>query len=165
MRKDPVQTGSFFHSAAGAGRNRMEVKVLNNRMQKQLEEMHRVRQHAYSMLAKLPEEALLKTDPETKRSVRQLLSLYFSHERNHIVQVQKNRRMLGNNASEVQMLLAQADQSRGDLLAALAGLTDAEWAQKPAENLWSIQEILEHLMETENRLLARIMTLAESPAQ
>ena len=141
------------------------MNVVNNRIQKQLEEMQRIRQHAYSILAKLPDEALLASDPETKRSVRQLLSLYFSHERNHIVQVQKTRRTLGSHPSEVQMLLAQADQSRGDLLAALAGLTDAEWGQKPAENAWSIQEILEHLMETENRLLARIITLAEPPAQ
>ena len=138
---------------------------MDSGIQNQIEEMNRVRQRVFSELKKLPDEALLQTDAETKRSVRQLISLYFSHERNHIVQIEKTRHLLASHPSEVEMLLAQADQSRGDLLAALAGLTDADWAQKPAENVWSIQEILAHLVDVEIRLLERIKALAESPHQ
>ena len=135
---------------------------MNMRMKEQLEEMNRIRQKAFSELAILPDTALQETDPETQRSVRQLISLYFSHERNHIVQIERNRHVLGAHPGEIQMLLAQADQSRGDLLAALEGVSDEEWAEKPDENVWSIQEILEHLMDVENRLLERIMVLVKS---
>ena len=138
---------------------------MDSGIRNQIEEMNRVRQRVFSELKTLPDEALLKTDAETKRSVRQLISLYFSHERNHIVQVEKTRHLLASHPSEVELLLAQADQSRGDLLAALAGLTDAEWMQKPEENVWSIQEILAHLMDVEIRLLERITALAEPPHQ
>jgi uncharacterized damage-inducible protein DinB len=136
---------------------------MNKQLQEQIEEMKSVRQHAFSKLAQLPDSALLEADAETKRSVRQMISLYFGHERNHIVQIEKTRRIIAAHPTEVELLLAQGDQSRGDLLAALEGLSDEEWTRKPAENVWSIQEILAHLMDVENRLLQRILALVGPP--
>ena len=137
---------------------------MSDRLQSQLEEMRLIREKAYQELAALPDSALKLTDEESKRSVRQLISMFFSHERNHIVQIEKTRNALHIHPTEVQQLLAQADQSRGDLLASLAGLTDEQWTQKPDEAAWSVQEILDHLMGVENRFLERIRKLTDTQA-
>ncbi len=121
-----------------------------------LAEMMETRNAVFAKLMSLPDASLKLANPETKRSVRALLSMYMSHERNHIVQVEKTRKAIGAYPSEVQMLLAQAWQSRGDLLAAVIGLSDAELAEKPAEDAWSVKEILEHTMNVEKRFLVLI---------
>lgn len=133
---------------------------MDRKMRAQLDDMQMLRESIFKELRELPDRLLLEADEETKRTVRQLISLYSSHERNHIVQVEKTRRMINGYPSEIQLLLGQADQSRGDLIASLQGLSDNQWEQKPGEDMWSIQEILDHLMDVESRLLKRIQAIA-----
>ncbi|HLH09684.1 MAG TPA: DinB family protein [Terriglobales bacterium] len=56
--------------------------------------------------------------------------------------------------------LAQAHQyfafTRGRLVDATTGLSEAQWRFKPAPDRWSIQEILEHLAIVHERVFARI---------
>jgi uncharacterized damage-inducible protein DinB len=128
----------------------------------QLKDMMAIREKAIAALRELPDSALKIAHPESKRTVRQMVSLYFSHERNHIVQLAKTRNAIGSHPTEVELLLAQAMQSRGDLLSTLIGVTDAQWDQKPSEDAWSIREILTHMIEVENRLLTGITELVKS---
>jgi uncharacterized damage-inducible protein DinB len=132
---------------------------MDRQFRAQLDDMQMQRESIFKELRELPDQVLLEADEESKRTVRQLISLYCNHERNHIVQVEKTRRLINAYPSEIQLLLSQADQSRGDLIASLQGLSDNQWEQKPGENVWSIQEILTHLMDVESRLLQRILTI------
>ncbi len=133
---------------------------MDRQLRAQLDDMQMLRESIFKELRELPDRLLLEADEESKRTVRQLIGLYCNHERNHIVQVEKTRRMINGYPTEIQLLLGQADQSRGDLIASLQGLSDSQWEQKPGEDMWSIQEILDHLMDVESRLLKRIQAIA-----
>lgn len=129
---------------------------MNSKLEKILSEMMKTRSDIFAKLMDLPAADLKLTNPETKRSVRQLISMYMGHERNHIVQIEKTRRAIGAQPTEVQMLLAQAWESRGDLLAALVGLSDEEIEMKPAADAWNVKEILEHIEKVEKWFLGGI---------
>jgi uncharacterized damage-inducible protein DinB len=47
-------------------------------------------------------------------------------------------------------LLEQLEQSKKGVLESIAGLSDAQWAFKPAPNVWSIQECAEHIILAES---------------
>ncbi len=54
--------------------------------------------------------------------------------------------------------------TRENLLAAVRGLNDAQWHFKPADNQWSIAEVVEHLAIVEGRVHARIEQMPDCPA-
>jgi uncharacterized damage-inducible protein DinB len=54
--------------------------------------------------------------------------------------------------------LGQLDRTRTALLEATKGLSDAQWKFKPAPDRWSIAEVLEHIVVTENFLLENTST-------
>jgi uncharacterized damage-inducible protein DinB len=47
-------------------------------------------------------------------------------------------------------LLEQLEQSKKSVLESIAGLSDGQWAFKPAPNVWSIQECAEHIVLAES---------------
>ncbi|MBV9611661.1 MAG: DinB family protein [Acidobacteriaceae bacterium] len=55
-------------------------------------------------------------------------------------------------------------QSRDGLVAAVKGLSDAQWTFKPGPDRWSIAEIVEHLAVVEERVDGIVSKLGESPA-
>jgi|GEM_PF-1179658 len=129
---------------------------MSSELEKIQSEMMKTRNEVFAKLMDLPAADLKLSNPETKRSVRQLITMYMSHERNHIVQIEKTRRAIGSEPTEVQMLLAQAWESRGDLLASLVGMSDEEIEKKPSEDTWSVKEILEHIEKVEKWFLGGI---------
>lgn len=57
------------------------------------------------------------------------------------------------------------DLTRGRLVEATAGLSEAQWRFKPAADRWSISEIFEHILMVHERILGRIaQQLAQAPA-
>ncbi len=129
---------------------------MSSELEKTLTGMMETRQAVFAKLKDLPPADLKLANPETKRSIRQIISMYMSHERNHIMQIEKTRRAIGSQPTEVQMLLAQAWESRGDLIASLMGMNDEEIGKKPAEDAWSVKEILEHIEKVEKWFLSAI---------
>jgi hypothetical protein len=49
--------------------------------------------------------------------------------------------------------LAHLDRTRGALIAATKGLSEAQWKFKPGPDRWSVAEVLEHIVVVENFLL------------
>ena len=60
--------------------------------------------------------------------------------------------------SDREELLAKLNAGRGDLLAAVEGLTDAEAAIRPPDGGWTPLECLEHVATVETLLLRRLQT-------
>lgn len=54
--------------------------------------------------------------------------------------------------------LAHLDRTRAALLSATKGLSEAQWKFKPAPDRWSVAEVLEHIVVTENFLLENTST-------
>jgi uncharacterized damage-inducible protein DinB len=61
-------------------------------------------------------------------------------------------------------LLEQLEQSKKGVLDSIAGLSDAQWAFKPAPNVWSIQECAEHIVLAEGFLFNTAQQTLKTPA-
>jgi len=56
------------------------------------------------------------------------------------------------------------EDSRKEFLAAVQGLTDAQWTFKPAPDRWSVGEVAEHIMLAEGLLFAKVeQAIASKP--
>jgi hypothetical protein len=60
--------------------------------------------------------------------------------------------------------LSQLHASRKLLLDAIAGLTEAQWKFKPAEDRWSIAQIAEHLVLSEDMIRDYVKKVMATPA-
>ncbi len=60
--------------------------------------------------------------------------------------------------------LSHLHGTRKLLLDQVAGLTDAQWKFKPADDKWSLAEVVEHLVLTEKGLFGMTVKVAEGPA-
>jgi hypothetical protein len=75
------------------------------------------------------------------------------------------------NVAEEKLTPAEIDQAREYLehtrkhvIGATKGLTEAQWKFKPSADAWSIEEIVEHMVMVQERVLGPILQkLAESP--
>lgn len=88
--------------------------------------------------------------------VRFRLHRFAAHERQHTIQVAKTLRAAGFTPSEPQRLLAQAQATRGQLLATLIGLPDALLDVRPAPDQPSVASVLAGLIESERACPASI---------
>ncbi len=68
------------------------------------------------------------------------------------------------NDAERAFLLAQLEQSRQGVLAALQGVSPAQWRYKPAPDVWSVQECAEHIVLSEEYIFSMAQQLLRSPA-
>jgi len=89
-----------------------------------------------------------------QRMVRFILYQMGRHEREHITHIKKIRQALNAPQSEAQMILAQNQATRGELLAELMGLSDEELNRQPAPGEWSVRQVMEHAIQVEGRYLA-----------
>jgi hypothetical protein len=60
--------------------------------------------------------------------------------------------------------LAHLDRTRAGVLEATNGLSEAQWKFKPAPDRWSVAEVLEHIVVTEEFLLKRTQDVLQAPA-
>lgn len=66
--------------------------------------------------------------------------------------------------SEVEEARRYLEQARDNLYALTRDLSDGQWKHRPASGGWSIAEVVEHVVEVQERVLGPIShTLAESP--
>ena len=66
--------------------------------------------------------------------------------------------------AERERLLQHLGQTRQALIDAVAGLSKAQWAYKPAEDRWSVAECAEHLAMAEQFIHQNIVEVLQSPA-
>ncbi|MBY0503428.1 MAG: DinB family protein [Bryobacteraceae bacterium] len=59
-------------------------------------------------------------------------------------------------AAEVEVVLAQMSHSDATLRQTLAGVSEAQWRWKPDVDVWSLNEIAEHLVVVEQGILFRL---------
>lgn len=120
------------------------------------------RRELFADLAGLPDEHLnLMTRWAYGPTDARYMTLRFSdHEEEHGLQIEHTlRSMLGWQPTHVQLILASAERTRGDLLAALVGLGDDDLDVAPIdpEGEWPLRKIMVHLIATEHSY--RINTL------
>lgn len=66
--------------------------------------------------------------------------------------------------SERAYLVEQLEKSKKDFLAAISGLTDAQWKYKPAPEVWSVAECAEHIVLSEGFIGGAAQMTLKSPA-
>ena len=88
--------------------------------------------------------------------IRFRLHRFAAHERQHTVQAAKTLRGVGFAPTEAQRLLAQAQMTRGQLLARLVGLPDDLLDRAPAPTAPSVAAILAGLVESERERVASV---------
>ncbi len=62
-------------------------------------------------------------------------------------------------SSEIEQANSHLEQTRNLVIGAIAGLSEAQWRFKPAPEVWSIAENMEHIVFVQERLLGMIRDL------
>ena len=87
--------------------------------------------------------------------IRTMFYQLINHEVEHTVHAVKTLRDLGIAPTEAQLILGRLQEARGRLEGMLAGLSDEDM-DRAVEGEWSLSQVLEHIMETEDHYLPRI---------
>lgn len=85
------------------------------------------------------------------RTLRGMLWMMEEHYRVHRTQIHNNRIAADERPTELNVLLAQCQASFEAVLTLLIGLSEAGASQAPAEGEWSVHQVLDHLLEFEQR--------------
>ena len=94
--------------------------------------------------------------------IRLMMLQMVGHDVEHTVQAIKTLRDLGIVQTEAQMNLARLQEVRGQLEGLVIGLSDEDLDRAP-EGEWSMRQVLEHFMSTEDFYTRRIeQALGES---
>ena len=124
------------------------------------------RRQAFHRLAATPEAHLNKMTRWGRgpADARYLFLRFADHEEEHAHQVGHTlRHALGWQPTKVQMVLGMAERTRGDVLAALTGLSEGDMNSAPAEPAgeWTLRQILTHLVATEHSYRINTLHAAE----
>ena len=108
-------------------------------------------------LAQIPESRMGETGAWGDRPmpIRTMFLQMVGHDVEHTVQAIKTRRDLGMPQTEAQLTLASLQEVRGQLEGLLIGLSDEDLDKAP-EGEWSIRQVLEHFVQTEDFYSSRI---------
>lgn len=100
----------------------------------------------------------------TNFTVRFLLHRLAGHCADHLNQLHKVRRGIAAPPSEAQMILGQYLVAQAAVLGELVGLSEVQLAQPQAPGEWSANQVLEHLLDSQRRMLESI-EVALAPKQ
>src|SRR6266700_186020 len=67
-------------------------------------------------------------------------------------------------AEERKQVLGWLAESRAEFLAAIGGVSDAQWKWKPAADRWSVGEVAEHVVLAEAGQFAKVKAALAAPA-
>ena len=135
---------------------------MSTSLQELLDSIRTARRAAFERLAGTPEEHLNRMTRwgYGPADARYLFLRFSDHEEEHALQIEHTLRAIhGWRPSKVQLILGIAERTRGDVLAALVGLTDDDLDTAPVDPAgeWTLRQILSHLVATEHSY--RINTL------
>lgn len=126
-------------------------------LDRMLDEIRTLREETLAELVDLTEaELYYPTEMARWTDVRRVLLRFGDHMREHANQVEGDRAMIGRMPTMPQRILAEAELAWGKLLASTVGLTDDGWVLTPPGGGWSVQQVLEHIKETERGYLDAI---------
>jgi uncharacterized damage-inducible protein DinB len=117
-------------------------------------------------LGKVPENRMGDVGPWGQRQmpIRTMFYQLMNHEVEHTVHAVKTLRDLGIVTTEAQLIIGRLQEARGQLEGLLVGLSDEDLDKAP-DGEWSMFQVLEHFMETEDTYVNRIeQALTESPS-
>ena len=108
-------------------------------------------------LAQVPESRMGESGDwgDRQMPIRMMMLQMVGHDVEHAVQAVKTLRDLGIAQSEAQLTLARQQEVRGQLEGLLIGLSDEDLDKAP-EGEWSMRQVLEHFMQTEDFYGSRI---------
>lgn len=132
-----------------------------------LEEWRETRRQAIELLNDLADEDLRQMVDfwDSEHSLAFVLHRFEGHAREHLVQIEKIRRALGKEQTEVQRILRMAEAIRGEIEGTLIGLSDEDLDWRPAPEEWSIREVLQHLIERDRWRLGFICDIIKRKAE
>ncbi len=115
-----------------------------------IKEIRSARERTLQSLADVEQdEFLLPTTDERWTELRRVLLRFGDHLREHTNQIQGVRSDIDRTPTMAERILARAEESWGQLLAATVGLQDDDLDVIPRKGEWSIRQILEHILRTE----------------
>ena len=117
-------------------------------------------------LAKVPESRMgdMGAWGQRQMPIRTMFYQLMNHEVEHTVHAVKTLRDLGIATTEAKLILGRLQEARGQLEGLLVGLSDEDLDRAP-DGEWSLRQVLEHFMETEDSYVNRIeQALAASPS-
>jgi uncharacterized damage-inducible protein DinB len=108
-------------------------------------------------LGKVPENRMgdIGAWGQRQMPIRTMFYQLMNHEIEHTVHAVKTLRDLGIATTEAQLILGRLQEARGLLEGLLVGLSDEDLDRAP-DGEWSLRQVLEHFMETEDSYLPRI---------
>ena len=92
---------------------------------------------------------------QRRMPIRSMMYQLVNHEIEHTVHAVKTLRDLGIAPTEAQLILGRLQEARGRLQGMLAGLSDED-LDRASDGEWSLRQVLEHIMETEDHYIPRI---------
>ncbi len=124
-------------------------------LQAKLDEIRALRTEVLQYLQDVPDS---DTDLETPaartwRNLGIILLRFGDHMREHGNQIAGIRQAVGRGPTDVQRKLGAAEAAWGELLGAVAGLTDADLDAVPETGGWSMRETLDHILQAEAHYL------------
>ena len=116
-------------------------------------------------LMSVPEAQMGETAAWGQRQmpIRTMFYQLINHEIEHTVHAVKTLRDLGIAQSEAEAILARLEEARGRLEGILVGLSDEDFDKAP-EGEWSMRQVLEHIMETEDAYGSRLEQVIKDTA-
>lgn len=126
-----------------------------------LADMRAQRRATFAALCETPEErfALQNEWRGARDSVRFFFLRFADHEEEHATQLAAILQELGFQQTRVQRHLGAAEATRGDLLAALTGLSDADLDLTPPGE-WPLRRTLAHHIQTEYSYTRQVLHAA-----
>ena len=88
--------------------------------------------------------------------LRRVLLRFADHIREHASQAQAARVAAGHTPTPPERMLAEAELAWGMLLGVTVGLSDEDAATPPPDGCWSVVQVLEHVLKTEETYLSAV---------
>jgi hypothetical protein len=119
-----------------------------------LVQIRRMREQTLAECAGLTEaDFTLPTGMPRWDDLRRVLLRFADHMREHASQAQAARVAAGHAPTPPERMLAEAELAWGMLLGVAVGLSDEEAAAPPPDGGWSVMQVLEHVLKTEETYL------------
>ncbi|MDA0988690.1 MAG: DinB family protein [Chloroflexi bacterium] len=115
-------------------------------------------------LASVPESRMgdMGAWGQRQMPIRTMFYQLMNHEIEHTVHAVKTLRDLGIAPMEAKLILGRLQEARGQLEGLLVGLSDEDLNRAP-DGEWSMRQVLEHFMETEDTYVNRIEQALNQP--
>ncbi len=129
----------------------------NQQLKAFLDEIRAVRAQTLDELVDLTEEDFATpTDMVRWDDVRRVLLRFGDHMREHTSQLEGARYAIDRGPSMPQRMLAESEVAWGKLLAATVGLNDEDIDMEPVDGSWTVRQVLNHILESEQGYLDTI---------